>query len=199
MAKRKKMAMPGSTIGYALGHGRGTPTLGTSRLILVPYLASMVHQRHVDWLNDPETVKYSEQRHKQHTVESQHKYLNDFPAGSHIWLIRAKTETTVDNWHHIDIGTITAYIDEPNKLANMGILIAKEHQGQGAGREAWQAVMKFLKAAGIEKIECGVRYDNIAMNRLAQASGMEYEGQQLRHFKMDARTRGAVRYFGWSK
>ena len=129
----------------------------------------------VAWLNDPENVRYSEQRHSKHTEESQHNYLNSFPANSHIWLIKHQGR--------FDIGTISAHIDEHNRIANMGILIGKEHWGQGVGREAWSAVMTFLeKQCHMHKIEAGCYTSNRAMVRLALAAGMQPDGVRYDHF-----------------
>lgn len=94
----------------------------------------MVTDQHVAWLNDPEVVRYSEQRHKRHTLETQHSYVNGVWSnpGSWIWLICKPTPLDA-------IGTITAHCDENNKVANMGILIGeKTAWGQGYGSEAWR-------------------------------------------------------------
>src|ERR1043166_5892575 len=144
-----------------------TPTLNTERLMLVPYRAGLVTDEHIRWLNDPETVKYSEQRHHKHTIESQHAYLNEFPANSHIWLIQKPGK--------FDIGSITAFIDQANKIANIGILIAKEYWGKGLGLEAWKTVMDHLFRNGIRKIECGCMANNSPMQKLAIKSGMRAE------------------------
>src|SRR5271170_2789340 len=102
-----------------------TPPLTTVNLVLIRYEPRLLRQQHVDWLNDPETVKYSEQRHRKHTLDTQRQYLWTFPKNSHIWLIEKTNPLQA-------IGTITAYIDEPNNVANMGILLGEE-RGQGHG------------------------------------------------------------------
>lgn len=146
-------------------------------LTLLPHRAGLVTDEQVAWLNDPENVKFSEQRHAKHTLESQHRYLNDFPSGSHIWLIRRDDK---------DIGTITAYVDEPNKLANMGILIGRAHWGNGYGKSAWKCVMDFLeKVRGVTKIECGFMGPNKTMLKLATASGMSLDAVSMSHFVLN--------------
>lgn len=166
-----------------------TPTLTTSRLTLVPYTAGMVTVRHVEWLNDKEVVKYSEQRHKEHTLESQHKYLNEFPYGSRIWII-----TTDPVAYFGTIGTITAYIDRPNRRANMGIMIGeKSAWGQGYGSEAWDAVIEYLFTdENIRKIECGCMLSNEPMMVLAKRSGMTMETVVPEHFSFNDRPEALV-------
>lgn len=149
----------------------------------------MVTEQHVAWLNDPAVVRFSEQRHKTHTLESQHQYLNEFPVGSHIWLVVAKPPPEADDEgvsgippRHI--GTITAYIDPHNRVANMGIMIGeKSLWGQGYGSEAWDAVIDWLFAYDkIRKIECGCMHKNFSMRQLAEKAGMHQEGGRNEHF-----------------
>jgi RimJ/RimL family protein N-acetyltransferase len=138
----------------------------------------------VRWLNDPEVVRFSEQRHKTHTLETQHQYLNDFPAGSHIWLI----QTLGDSQDFCpDIGTITAYIDQPNRVANMGILIGeKDCWGHGYGREAWESVKNWLtRSEKMRKIEAGMMETNGPMHSLCMGSGMFLDATVPAHFLVD--------------
>lgn len=135
----------------------------------------MVEPQHVAWLNDPGIVQYSEQRHKSHTERTQQIYLNSFGAGGHIWLIRDKDR---------DIGTITAYISAPNKIADMGILIGERTAwGQGYGTEAWKCVMDWcFNDERMRKIECGTMLDNHAMRRIAVKNKMKCEAVRIQHF-----------------
>ena len=150
-----------------------TPTIETERLTLYPY--RWATQEHVDWLNDPEVVKFSEQRHRTHSIKTQTEYMAVIPDGSYIWLIRPRGGE--------DIGTITAYVDEPNKLANMGILIGnKAAWGHGYGSEAWGDVMSWLFHCGIRKVEAGCMRSNIGMAKLAIRCGMDLEGARVAHF-----------------
>jgi ribosomal-protein-alanine N-acetyltransferase len=160
---------------------RVTPVLATSRLVLEPYTAGRVTDQHVAWLNDAEVVRYSEQRHKKHTLETQHRFLNEFPLDSHIWLISLRERDT------ISIGTITAYIDRHNRVADMGILIGeKSLWGRGYGAEAWDVVIDGLfSACDIRKIECGCMATNAPMIALAKHSGMKREGHRVCHFLLE--------------
>lgn len=136
-------------------------------------------QEHVDWLNNPQVTRFSEQRHRQHTLMSQVEYLAAIPDGSYIWLLRLREQI-------LDIGTITAYVDENNKVANMGIMIGNTAAwGHGYGAEAWAAVMAWLFRNGIRKIECGCMEANKAMAKLAAKVGMSPEGMIDNHFLLD--------------
>ena len=83
------------------------------------------------WLNDKEVVRYSEQRHIKHTIESQTRYLESFTNSSNcFWAVIQKVPT--DEM----IGSITAYIDPHNSVADVGILIgSRGHWGARCCRE----------------------------------------------------------------
>lgn len=152
-----------------------TPTIETERLVLYPY--TWATQEHVNWLNDQEVVRYSEQRHSFHTLPTQTAYLAAIPTDSHIWVIKRDNS---------DIGTLTAYIDHHNGVANMGIMIGdRSAWGKGYGAEAWKAVMDWLFAGGIRKIECGCMSANRPMWRLAEKCGMRMEAVKFDHFILD--------------
>jgi len=156
----------------------------TERLNLLPYYAGNVTDDHVKWLNDPEVVKYSEQRHKHHTIESVHIYVNDLwlNSGSFIWGIYVSADGML-------IGTITAHCDKNNGVANIGIMIGDKSQwGNGYGAEAWSAVCNWcFNHLKMRKIEAGCHFENRRMRRLAKLYGMELEGVIHDHFIVDGR------------
>src|SRR5689334_22741876 len=164
----------------------------TERLILRPYYAGNVTDDHVRWLNDPDVVKYSEQRHKKHTIESVHKYVNDLwmGSGSFIWSISGprayvgRLETFLPM-----IGTITAHCDIPNSVANIGIMVGeKTAWGNGYGAEAWQAVCNWcFEHLKMRKVEAGCHYENRPMRRVAKLCGMELEAVIHDHFIVDGK------------
>ena len=152
-----------------------TPTLRSARLILTPYTPMLVTQEHVDWLNDRELVQYSEQRYREHTLRTQLDYVRHL-APSHIWVIRC---------NGVDIGTISAYTDDRNRTANLGILLGNRvYHGQGFAAEAWETVMQWLFSEGIHKVEAGCQANNAPMRRLAITTGMTLEGEIPGHFKV---------------
>lgn len=179
-----------------------TPTLSTKRLILKPYYAGMVTDDHVRWLNDPEVVKYSEQRHKRHTLGSIHQYVNDIhcTVGSHLWgvYVAAVEDNDPESCNALKptiVGTISVHIDNNNQIANVGILIGEKSQwGKGYGSESWIAVCNWLFETGIRKIEMGCHYENRAMRNLAETCGMTLEGVRHDHFVVDGKPQHLLLY-----
>lgn len=131
----------------------------------------------VGWLNDPVVTRYSEQRHKTHTFETQLHYIRNIPKDSMYWGLFIGNDL---------IGTITAYCDPNNRIANLGLMIGdKAYWGVGLGSIAWQRMGDFvLHQKGMRKVEAGCMAANLAMNVICQKYGMVEEGRQDRHFQL---------------
>lgn len=141
----------------------------TDRLQIIPFAEEHLTDRYIAWLNDPEVTKYSEQRLKKHTLESCRAYWQSFQNSPNYFWASISKDPSLGY-----IGTMTAYVDEKNKAADVGIMIGeKAAWGQGHGLEAWQAVCNWLFiSAGIEKITAGTDARNTAMRRVMAKAGM---------------------------
>ncbi len=162
-----------------------TPTITTERLSLRHLTRSTPDQ--LRWLNDPMVVRYSEQRHQQHTQYSQLSYINLFREGSHIWAIHR-----VDNKQHI--GNLTAVYDAPNGVADVGIMIGETTEwDKGIGTEAWMAACDWLLGeGGVRKLEAGCMKSNEGMMKILKKSGFTKEGERVNHFVVNGGTVHAV-------
>lgn len=159
-------------------------TLETERLIIPPFSGEHLTERYVSWLNDPEVVRYSEQRHKHHSMESCRACWRSLANADHFFgAILIKGEPL----RHI--GNIVAYIDRPNQVADLTILIGeKDAWGRGYGCEAWTAVMRTLmRDQGLRKVTAGTMVENRAMLEVIRKSGMKVEGRKRRHFLLDGK------------
>lgn len=156
----------------------------TERLKLTPFdPAQHLNARYVGWLNDPDVVQYSEQRHKSHTLESCAAFVASFNnSPSYLWAIVQKSDST-------HIGNIHADIDPDNGIADVAILIgAHEIWGQGYGLEAWNGVLDWLKTqSNTRKIVAGCMRSNIAMHSIMVKSGMIDDGQRQKHYLLDGK------------
>lgn len=154
-----------------------SPVIATSRLKIVPFGATFLTLRYVGWLNDPEVMQYSEQRRRQHTLQSCETYWRSFAdTPNYFWAIQTKTKPA----QHI--GNMNAYVNREDLVADIGILIGeKQVWGCGYGLEAWRAVCQYLlQTARIRKITAGTIEPNVAMLRLMQKAGMLADGRRVR-------------------
>jgi RimJ/RimL family protein N-acetyltransferase len=138
------------------------------------------------WLNDPDVVRFSEQRHKSHDVQTQLNYFNIFKMGDrYIGVYR-------DN---LLIGTLTAHIDAKNDVANVGIMMGEKREwGKGYGIEAWTAICDELFMEGLRKIEAGCMSINYRMMAICQHYGMVEEGRQDKHYIIQGGTADLVHW-----
>lgn len=154
----------------------------TPRLRLEPFENRHLSLRYVGWLNDPEVVRFSEQRHRHHTMETNAAYVRSFENSPHyLWAI---VERESDLGH---VGNISAYVDGANGTADVGILIGdKRAWGRGYGGEAWNAVCAFLLHEGrMRKVTGGTVATNAAMLAIMRRAGMREDGRRIRQMIVD--------------
>jgi [ribosomal protein S5]-alanine N-acetyltransferase len=159
----------------------------TYRLILHPMLGMRDELATVvGWLNDPDVVRFSEQRHVRHDIQTQLNYFNGLKQGDRYIGV-----------YHDDllIGTLTAHIDSKNDVANVGIMMGEKRKwGQGFGIEAWTALCDELFLEGIRKIEAGCMSINYRMMAICQHYGMVEEGRQDKHYLFQGGTADLVHW-----
>jgi ribosomal-protein-alanine N-acetyltransferase len=155
------------------------PLIETVRLRIIPFSESFLTLKYVGWLNDPEVIRYSEQRHYAHTLDTCRKYLESYAGTSNFfWAI---TEKNPDLGH---IGNINAYVDTHNRIADVGIMIGEKRAWKrGYGVEAWIAVCSFLfDIERMRKITAGTISANQAMIGLMNSCGMVDDGKRVKHY-----------------
>ena len=126
---------------------------------------------YVGWLNDPDVVKYSNQRFFQHTPASCEKYLAGFAGTDNLFL---KIEQKVDG---IFLGTMTAYVSKPHQTVDIGIMVGRRAVwGGGIGQDAWNTLVSwFLRQGSIRKVTAGTMQSNGAMIKIIERSGLLLE------------------------
>lgn len=151
----------------------------TKRLLITPFKEKHLTQRYVGWLNDSDLMRFSENRHKVHTLNSCRAYWRSFEGTPNFfWAIE---EVESGNSH---IGNINAYINKDNLLADVGILIGvKEVQNKRYGIEAWSGVCEFLfRETEIRKLSAGSMSVNYPMVKLMNSVGMINDGARKKHY-----------------
>lgn len=157
----------------------------TDRLLLEPFdLARHLTPRYVSWLNDPQVVRYSEQRHVRHTLASCRAYAESFQGtASFFWALQLKGAQP----RHI--GNLAAYVDPHNRIAELAILIGETAEGgRGLGTEAWRAALRhLLDGLGLRKVHAGTMAENAPMLRVFEKTGMAIECRRRRHYLLEGR------------
>lgn len=148
----------------------------TARLKIVPFSEGYLTPKYVSWLNDPEVVRYSKQRHRVHTLGSCQEYIKSFVDTPHyFWAVVVKD----NQFGHI--GNMNAYVDINNSVADVGILLGERRAWRkGYGSEAWIAVCNYLLwEANIRKVTAGTLSVNTAMLGVIHRAGMVEDGRRI--------------------
>jgi ribosomal-protein-alanine N-acetyltransferase len=145
--------------------------LSGSKVVLRPFAATDITAEYIGWLNDPEVVKYSNQRFVRHTPESCLRYFHSFAGNANMFI---SVRMIVDD---SPLGTMTAYVSPHHQTVDIGILIGRRALwGGGLGQDAWKTLLNWLiKQNGIRKVTAGTMRCNTGMVKLMERSGMRLE------------------------
>ncbi|MGZ5006586.1 MAG: GNAT family N-acetyltransferase [Methylobacter sp.] len=135
---------------------------------LRPFAEADITPGYIDWLRDPELMKYSNQRFRSHSADSCRDYLASFKNSDNLFI--AITD------HDQVVGTMTAYVSPVHQTADIGLLIGAQCQGKGFGKDAWATLMEYLFRSGIRKVTGGTLRCNSAMVRIMESAGMQPDG-----------------------
>jgi RimJ/RimL family protein N-acetyltransferase len=153
-----------------------------------PFIHEGMDVRHyLKWLENKEVMQYSENRHLTHSTASQYEWICSFDQeNDYLWeIIRCG----------MPIGSISAYLDIPNRIANLGVMIGDDsHWNFGYGREAWDGVCKWLFSQDTRKIEAGCMACNKPMIRLLEKCGFRIEATIPGHFLLNGKPTDQVCY-----
>lgn len=165
--------------------------LETDRLTVEPFAERHLTERYVSWLADPETMRWSENRHRVHTLSSCRAYWESFASSPNMFFAIVAKDPMLGH-----VGNITVYVEPQHGLADIGILIGERSVwGKGYGREAWGVVQRaLLEEPGIRKVTGGCVADNVGMVKIFEACGMIPDGRRVRHYVYDGREVDVVHY-----
>lgn len=148
---------------------------------LVNFSESFITEKYIGWLNNKSTMRYSNQRFLTHDVNSCRKYLESFSNTTNLFFAILDIQTQ----EHI--GTLTAYISDQHKIADVGILVGEESTwGKGYGIDAWMAMLNYLfDKKHMRKVTAGTVRSNIGMLKIMEKSGMQLEAIRPKHLVFD--------------
>lgn len=162
---------------------------GTS-VTLKPFTEGDITPDYVAWLNDPEIMRFSNQRFRRHTAETCRDYLASFVDSPNLFLkiVRVSDGRT--------IGTMTAYAAVPHRTVDLGILVGcRSAWGQGLGRDAWQTLLSWLLGEpGVRKVTGGTMRCNLGMVRIMERCGMTLEAVRPQQELLDGLPQDLVYY-----
>ena len=146
------------------------PTLRFDMGHVGPFEQAHLTSRYVGWLNDPDVVRYSDQRHRRHTLESCRSYYESFAGSADHFL-------AIESHSHGHVGNIGIGVDAHHGIADVSIIVGERAVwGTGIASMSWCAVVDALCAStDIRKVTAGTMAVNVPMLRLMARSGLAIE------------------------
>jgi RimJ/RimL family protein N-acetyltransferase len=131
-------------------------------IVLKPFTPDDITPEYVGWLNDPEVMRFSNQRFFQHSQHSCQKYFESFTGSPNRFL------KIVRQSDGVMLGTMTAYVAFHHRTVDMGIMVGcRSVWGQGVGQDAWNTLLYWLlKQEFVRKVTAGTMRCNLAMVRI---------------------------------
>lgn len=154
----------------------------SKRILLCPFIEADITPDYIGWLNEPEVVRFSNQRFRTHDEHTCLAYLRTFSGSEDLFLgIHLANDGRL-------IGTMTAYVSPHHGTADMGLLIGERSLwGQGVGLEAWRLLMCYLlQTRKLRKITGGALRCNVGMVRIMERSGMHLEAVRMQQEIVDS-------------
>lgn len=145
--------------------------LDIGSMSLRPFKIDDITADYLSWLNDPNVMRFSNQRFLFHTEQSCRDYLASFLESPNHFLALCDNETGVL------FGTMTIYHNVFHGTADIGIMVGDSRLwGHGLGGIAFCTVMKALEDSRvIRKITAGAVALNLGMVRIMDKAGMHHE------------------------
>ena len=150
------------------------------KVILSNFQETDISKQYLNWLNDPEVVKFSRQRFINHDFFSSKNYFDSFIGSKNLFISIKLSEGNQM------IGTMTVYFKNHNAV-DVGIMIGdKSKWGRGYGKDAWNSLLVWLEnELNIVKITAGTLASNTGMLKLIKESGMLLESIKKNHEIVD--------------
>ena len=165
----------------------GALPLKGDKVLVRPFLESDLSDVYISWLNDPEVVRFSNQRFVKHDIASVRDYYESFSGSSNALFAIEDVQT------QLHVGTMTAYVQPYHGTVDVGILMGL--RGNGFGKEAWRLVIDWLlDTCHARKVTAGTLSCNHGMIRLMELAGMHQEATRAAQEVVEGKPQDIVYY-----
>jgi RimJ/RimL family protein N-acetyltransferase len=167
----------------------GFPEVSDGLVRIVPFTREHLTEKYVAWLNDEAVVRFSEQRHRRHTLQSCEQYfISQSDSDNYFLAIEALNE----DFSHV--GNMGVSVDLQNSVADVSIIIGeKKTWGTGIGTAAWNLVVNtLLTKFKFRLVTAGTMEVNEPMVKLMKRSGMQIDAILPGRFLWEGKDVGMV-------
>ena len=154
-----------------------------SILILKQLEPKMITSDYISWLNDSQTMMFTEQRFKKHTFSEVKKFVNNVKKSKTDFLYAIILNENQKKIHigNIKLGPINHY----HKYAYISYFIGnKNYLNKGYGKLLIKNIAKLAKNKfNLKKIIAGTYSNNIASGKILEFNKFKLEGRIKKQFK----------------
>lgn len=142
-----------------------------------------VSQDYVDWMNDPEIMRFTEARFQSWSQEDIKNFVQQCEESDGNYLFGIFDKETNVHIGNIKLGPVNRH----HRYASIGLVIGrKDYWGKGIGTEAIRLVCEFgFNDLKLRKLTAGAYATNKASIKAFQKCGFRGEGQLKRHYLDD--------------
>lgn len=161
----------------------GTPVLETDRLRLARLGPDDARGPYLDWMRDPEILRYLEARFRDHDAAGLATYIETCNADDRVLMLGIFLKDGGAHIGNIKIGPV----NRAHSRADVGFLIGdKACWGQGYATEAIIAITRYgFEAMGLHKVTAGIYDGNTGSYRALIKAGFREEGRRPRQYLCD--------------
>ena len=81
------------------------------------------------------------------------------------------------------VGNLGIYVQHRQSVGSLGMLVARQHRGQGIGGRLLDDSLRWARESGLHKVDLGVWPHNTAAIALYCSRGFTIEGRRRRHYR----------------
>lgn len=154
-----------------------------NQVYLAPLLENDISVEYINWMNDPEIMKYTESGGKNYCISDLQAYVLDMNNSPNNVLMGVFLKSSNVHIGNIKIGNVS----ETHKYADVGFIIGnKQYWGKGYATQAIQEMLKLAsEKLGLYKVFAGVYANNIGSIKALKKSGFIECGRFKDHCVID--------------
>lgn len=162
----------------------------TQRLILETLTPSNMSPDYVEWLEDPEIVRYVEVRHAKHTGDTVARFVESMLASANDLMMGIFIKTTGRHIGNIKLGGVNWHYGR----GDIGVIIGdKACWGQGYGTEAIDCLSRLAFAGvGLRRLEAGAYASNKGCIKAFLKAGFREEGVLADYWLLNGKPEDSV-------
>lgn len=135
-----------------------------------------ITQKYVDWFQDPEVIRYSDNQYRRFSLQGQIDYVETMKGSSDRFLYGI-----FDEDKHIG-NVVLGPINLHHQRADVNYVVGdRDYWGKGVGTYAVTSAIRLAKDFGLRKVCAGCAKENIGSRKVLERNGFQLEGIRINH------------------